>query len=75
MSKDSSYTIMITFGLISLGGKYETPYPTSYGLNSTTTDLLQEWICGGARGVIVIVVGNEYGDTSSNPGRDWLHFT
>ena len=25
----------------------------------------------GARGVIVIVVGNEHGDTSSNPGRDW----
>ena len=23
----------------------------------------------GARGVIVIVVGNEHGDTSSNPGR------
>ena len=29
----------------------------------------------GARGVMVIVVGNERGDTSSNPGRDWLHFT
>ena len=28
-----------------------------------------------ARGVIVIVVRNEHGDTSSNPGRDWLHFT
>ena len=26
------------------------------------------------RGVIVIVVGNEYSDSSSNPGRDWLHF-
>ena len=26
-------------------------------------------------GVMVIVVGNGYGDTSSNPGRDWLHFT
>ena len=25
---------------------------------------------GGARGVIVIVVGNEHDDTSSNPGRD-----
>ena len=25
---------------------------------------------GGARGVIVIVVGNEQSDTSSNPGRD-----
>ena len=25
--------------------------------------------------LIDIVVGNGYGDTSSNPGRDWLHFT
>ena len=24
-----------------------------------------------ARGVMVIVVGNGHGDTSSNPGRDW----
>ena len=31
--------------------------------------------CWGARGVIVIVVGSGHGDTSSNPGRDWLHFT
>ena len=30
---------------------------------------------GGARGVVVIAVGNGHGDTSSNPGRDWLHFT
>ena len=30
---------------------------------------------GGARGVVVIAVGNEHGDTSSNPGRNWLHFT
>ena len=28
-----------------------------------------------ARGIIVIVVGNEHGDMSSNPGRNWLHFT
>ncbi len=27
-------------------------------------------ILGGARGVIVIVIGNEHDDTSSNPGRD-----
>ena len=25
--------------------------------------------------VMVIVVGNGHGDTSSNPGGDWLHFT
>ena len=30
---------------------------------------------GGSRGVVVIVLGNGHGDTSSNPGRDWLHFT
>ena len=30
---------------------------------------------GGSRGVVVIVVGNGHGDTSSNPGRDLLHFT
>ena len=30
---------------------------------------------GGSSGVMVIVVGNGHGDTSSNPGRDWLHFT
>ena len=29
----------------------------------------------GARGVMVIIVGNGHGDTSSNLGRDWLHFT
>ena len=29
----------------------------------------------GARGVVVIIVWNWHGDTSSNPGRDWLHFT
>ena len=27
-------------------------------------------VYGGARGVVVIVVGNQHGDTSSNPGRD-----
>ena len=32
-------------------------------------------IIGGANGVMVIVVGNGHGDTSSNPRRDWLHFT
>ena len=30
---------------------------------------------GGARGVIVIVVGNGHGVTSSNRGRGWLYFT
>ncbi len=30
---------------------------------------------GGARDVMVIVVGNGHGDKSSNPGRDLLHRT
>ena len=30
---------------------------------------------GSARGVMVIVAGIRHGDTSSNPRRDWLHFT
>ena len=30
---------------------------------------------GGARGVMVIAGRNGHGDTSSDPGRDWLHFT
>ena len=28
-----------------------------------------------ARGLVVIGVGNGHGDTSSNTGRGWLHFT
>ena len=31
-------------------------------------------IIGGARGVMVIVVGKGHDNTSSNPGRDWSHF-
>ena len=33
------------------------------------TELHQSKYYGGARGVVVIVVGNGHGDTSSNPGR------
>ena len=36
---------------------------------------INKWIHGGARGVMVIVIGNGHDDMSSNPGRDWLHFT
>ena len=28
-----------------------------------------------ARGIMVIVVGNGHDNMSSNPRRDWLHFT
>ena len=31
---------------------------------------IKQKLFGGARGVMVIVVGNGHGDTSSNPGRD-----
>ena len=31
--------------------------------------------CAGARGVMVIIVGNGHNDTSSNPGPGQLHFT
>ena len=41
----------------------------------TYISLLFYRACGGARGVMVIGVGNGHGDTSSNPERNWLHFT
>ena len=37
--------------------------------------LMKITVIGGACGVTVIVVGNGHGDTSSNPGQNWLHFT
>ena len=36
---------------------------------------IKTFFLGGARGVMVIVVGIGHGDMSSNPGRDCLHFT
>ena len=29
----------------------------------------------GVRDVIVVIVGNGHGDTSSNPRPGWMHFT
>ena len=47
------------------------PFPLLHGgVREGTTPFL-----GGARGVMVIVAGYGHGDTSSNPGQDWLHFT
>ena len=40
-------------------------------LNEADMNILQY----SAHGVMVTVAGNGHGDTSSNPGRDWLHFT
>ena len=42
------------------------------------TNSLSSWVIyseGQYFGVMVIVVGNGHGDTSSNPERDILHFT
>ena len=36
---------------------------------------IQLYMFNTARGVMIIVVENGHGDTSSNPGPDWLHFT
>ena len=38
-------------------------------------DMISPYGLEGARGVMVIVLENGHGDTSSNPDRDWLHFT
>ena len=49
--------------------------------NNFTRGKMKNWqgiyiyTLGGARGVMVIVLGNGHSDTSSNPGWDWLHFT
>ena len=42
---------------------------------SILTRLCEEVHKRSAHGVMVIVVGIGHGDTGSNPGRDWLHFT
>ena len=47
---------------------------TDLGIYDMITNSCYTFSSGGARGVMVIVVGNGLGDTSSNPGRDWLHF-
>ena len=43
--------------------------------NKTAGEEASRQLHKSARGVMVIVVGNGHGDTSSNPGQDWLHFT
>ena len=46
---------------------------SAYGVTSTwklDAGYVSSTTFGGARGVMVIVVGNGHGDTSSNPGRD-----
>ena len=36
---------------------------------------LHIYIYSCTHGVMVIIIGNGLGNTSSNPGQDWLHFT
>ena len=45
---------------------------SGWGSTSRTLEdtFIAYYLKGGARGVMVIVVGNGHGDTSSNPGRD-----
>ena len=38
--------------------------------NKQFITIIYDFYCEGARGVMVIVVGNEHGHTSSNPRRD-----
>ena len=44
-------------------------------LNNNSVILRVSLYSFGASGVMAIVVGYGHGDTSSNPGQDWLHFT
>ena len=39
-------------------------------INPNVNQLIKSTVFGGARGEMVIVVGNGHCDTSSNPGRD-----
>ena len=55
------------------------PFPTTVTITTTNSSRvyvrMYTYLWGGARGVMVIAAGNGQGDTSSNPGRDLLHFT
>ena len=77
------YTVLFKTTQFSISTQFNSIRPINRTLSDATTpgqsgpgfDGNKMGFPGGARDVIVIVVGNEYGDTSSNPGRDWLHFT
>ena len=60
--------------------QYEPIKDAEYSLNLSATNSKESALIihknsGGARGVIVSVAGYRQGDTSSNPGPDWLYFT
>ena len=54
-------------------GSVEWFYDLFIGLFNEKDCLFCEQFLGGACGIMITVAGNEHGDTSSNPGRDWLH--
>ena len=77
-SKNISQLITVIVCPVTVAYKYDCP--TTLGGKDTskicseifiTTDLYD----GDTRSVMVIEVGNGHGDTSSSPGRGWLHFT
>ena len=68
--KYSTQVVTVTIGMIKKRvhvGLMQGPFKQRYYDHKS--------VLGGARGVMVIVVGNGHGDMSSNPGRDWLNFT
>ena len=55
---------------------FQIPFSLEVLLEHSNKNFLPTFMMlGGARGVVVIVVGNGHGDMSSNPGRNSLHFT
>ena len=68
LNNDNIYTIMWFQVNLAIYNNYNN------NNNNNDTNYIAE-ISGAAGGVMVIVVGNGHGDTSSNPERNWLHFT
>ena len=66
----SQYLSLFSLFSFSVSGQLEQQNPSDDKIS-----VFISLFAGGARGVMVIVVGIGHGDTSSNPGRDWLHFT
>ena len=59
---------------VRVGSDIKSVFKAKFNKFEFSVYLLLDWL-EGARGVVVIIVGNGHGDTSSNPGRDWLYFT
>ena len=55
--------------------KRYTAFPEATASLGPHHQIVECLVWGGAHGVMVIVVGNGHGDTSSNPERGRLHFT